>query len=228
VAVDNNYAIWRAFNNEYWPADYFVDAEGHVRYAHFGEGDYDGSERVIQELLREAGAKAVSTSLTSITGHGIEKAADMADVESPETYIGTDRAENFASPGGAISGQSQNYTTPAILALNQWALAGSWNVGPEDAVLDQPGGAITFRFHARDLHLVLGPGRDGKPVRFQVLIDGHAPTADHGVDTDADGNGTVNGVRLYQLIRLAGPVSDHTFSIRFLDPGVKAYSFTFG
>ena len=228
VAIDNDYAIWRAFNNEYWPAHYFIDANGHVRDQHFGEGGYGESERVIQELLREGGAKAIPTSIVGVAGSGIEQAADMADVESPETYIGTDRATNFASPGGAIPDQIQDYTAPAALALNQWALSGSWKIRAEDAVLVQPGGEISFRFHARDLHLVLGPGQDGKPVRFQVLIDGKTPAADHGVDTDAAGNGTVNGVRLYQLVRLAGPVADHIFSIRFLDPGVKAYSFTFG
>ena len=228
VAIDNNYAIWRAFNNEYWPADYFIDADGHIRYHQFGEGGYGEGERVIQELLREAGDKAVPTGVVAVAGGGIEEAADVADIASPETYIGTDRATNFVSPGGAVPDQPHDYTAPAALALNQWALAGSWRVGAEDAVLDQPGGAIIFRFHARDLNLVLGPAQDGQPVRFQVLIDGHAPGSDHGVDIDADGNGMVTGQRLYQLIRLTGPVADHTFSIRFLDPGVDAYSFTFG
>lgn len=152
----------------------------------------------------------------------------MTDVESPETYIGTDRAENFASPGGSDRDQVHAYTAPSSLALNQWALAGDWRVGGEDAVLAQPNGSITYRFHARDLHLVLGPTPDGKPVRFQVLIDGHAPGKDHGVDVDADGNGLINAQRLYQLVRLAGGVNDHTFEVRFLDPGATAYSFTFG
>jgi cytochrome c biogenesis protein CcdA/thiol-disulfide isomerase/thioredoxin len=228
VAIDNNYGIWRGFNNEYWPADYFIDADGHIRFHQFGEGNYDGSERVIQELLREAGDKAVPAGIVSVAGSGIEEAADMADIDSPETYLGTDRATNFASPGGEIPNQTQNYTAPVTLALNQWALAGAWQVGGEEAVLGQPGGEITFRFHARDLNLVLGPAQDGKPIRFQILIDGHAPAADHGVDIDAAGNGTVTGERLYQLVRLDGPVSDHTFSIRFFDPSVKAYSFTFG
>ena len=228
MAIDNNYAIWRGFNNEYWPADYFIDADGHIRAHQFGEGGYDQAERVIQDLLREAGDKAVPAGTVSVAGGGIEQAADMADIQSPETYVGTDRATNFVSPGGAIPGQTSNYTVPATLALNQWALAGTWKVGAENGVLAQPGGEITFRFHARDLNLVLGPSQDGKPIRFQVMIDGHAPASDHGVDIDAAGNGTVMGERLYQLIRLDGPVSDHIFSIRFLDPGVDAYSFTFG
>jgi cytochrome c biogenesis protein CcdA/thiol-disulfide isomerase/thioredoxin len=228
VAIDNHYAIWRGFNNEYWPADYFIDAQGHIRYHQFGEGGYGASERVIQELLREAGDKAVPTGIVAVTGGGIEEAADVADIASPETYIGTERATDFVSPGGAVPDQPHDYTAPAALALNQWALAGNWRVGAEDAVLDQPGGGITFRFHARDLNLVLGPARNGKPVRFQVLIDGHAPGSDRGADIDAAGNGTVTAQRLYQLVRLTGPVADHVFSIRFLDPGVDAYAFTFG
>jgi cytochrome c biogenesis protein CcdA/thiol-disulfide isomerase/thioredoxin len=228
VAIDNNYAIWRGFNNEYWPAHYFIDADGRIRSHHFGEGNYAESEHVIQELLREAGHQDIASGTVSVSGKGVEAAADMTDVESPETYIGTDRAENFASPGGADQDHVHAYTAPATLALNHWALTGDWRVGGQDAVLTQPDGWITYRFHARDLHLVLGPGPDGKPVRFQVLVDGHAPATNHGVDTDADGNGVINGQRLYQLVRLAGDVSDHTFEIRFLAPGATAYSFTFG
>ncbi|WP_158929406.1 cytochrome c biogenesis protein DipZ [Acidisphaera sp. S103] len=228
VAIDNNYAIWRGFNNEYWPAHYFIDADGRIRSHHFGEGDYAESEHVIQQLLREAGHKDIASGTVSVAGKGVEAAADMTDVESPETYIGTDRAENFASPGGADQGQVHPYTAPATLALNRWALTGDWRVGGQDAVLTQPDGGITYRFHARDLHLVLGPAPDGKPVKFQVLVDGHAPGDNHGVDTDADGNGVINAQRLYQLVRLAGGIGDHTFEIRFLDPGATAYSFTFG
>jgi thiol-disulfide isomerase/thioredoxin len=228
VAIDNNYAIWRAFNNEYWPAHYFIDTNGNIRHHHFGEGNYVESERVIQDLLREAGHQDVASGTVSVSASGIEAAADMADVRSPETYIGADRAEGFVSPGGARQDQVSDYTAPTAFALNQWALTGDWRVGGQDAVLAQPDGGITYRFHARDLHLVLGPGTDGKPVRFQVLIDGHSPGDNHGVDTDADGNGVITGQRLYQLVRLAGAVSDHTFHIRFLDAGATAYSFTFG
>ncbi len=228
VAIDNNYAIWRGFDNEYWPAHYFIDPQGRIRHHHFGEGNYDESEHVIQELLREAGHQDVTSGTVSVSGTGVEAAADTTDVESPETYIGTDRAENFASPGGADQGQVHTYTAPASLALNQWALIGGWRVGPQDAILVQPGGGITCRFHARDLHLVLGPASNGTPVKFQILIDGHAPGADHGVDSDAAGNGMIIGQRLYQLVRLSGHVADHTFEIRFLEPGATAYSFTFG
>jgi cytochrome c biogenesis protein CcdA/thiol-disulfide isomerase/thioredoxin len=228
VAIDNSYAIWRGFNNEYWPAHYFIDAEGRIRHHHFGEGDYAESEHVIQELLREAAHQTVASGTVSVSGIGVEEAADMKDVESPETYIGSDRAENFASPGGVVEDQAHHYTAPATLALNRWALTGDWRVGGQDAVLAQPSGGIIYRFHARDLHLVLAPAPDGKPVKFQVLIDGHAPGADHGVDVDANGDGIIKGQRLYQLVRLAGDVTDHTFEIRFLGSGATAYSFTFG
>jgi cytochrome c biogenesis protein CcdA/thiol-disulfide isomerase/thioredoxin len=228
VAIDNNYAIWRGFNNEYWPAHYFIDAEGRIRHHHFGEGDYAESEHVIQELLREAGHQTVASGTVSVSGTGVEEAADMKDVESPETYIGTNRTENFVSPGGAVQDQAHRYTAPAALALNQWALTGDWRVGRQDAVLAQPNGGIIYRFHARDLHLVLGPAPDGKWVKFEVLVDGHAPGADHGVDVDSNGDGVITGQRLYQLVRLAGDVTDHTFEIRFLAPGATAYSFTFG
>jgi hypothetical protein len=228
VAIDNNYAIWHGFNNEYWPAHYFIDADGRIHHHHFGEGNYDESEHVIQELLREAGHQNITSGTVSVPGTGVEAAADMVDVESPETYIGADRAESFASPGGADLDRVHSYTAPSTLALNHWALTGDWRVGGQDAVLAQPNGGITYRFHARDLHLVLGPRLDGKPVRFQVLIDGRAPGNDHGVDIDRGGNGVINGQRLYQLVRLAGDVNDHTFEIRFLDPGATAHSFTFG
>ncbi|MGO4723522.1 MULTISPECIES: cytochrome c biogenesis protein DipZ [unclassified Inquilinus] len=227
VAIDNNYGIWRAFENEYWPAHYFIDAKGQIRHEHFGEGDYDGSERVIQQLLAEAGHKDVAGGLISVSATGAEAASDSGDVQSPETYVGFNRAENFVSTGGVVQNTSHVYAveTPR---LNEWGLAGDWTVGGERAALNQADGSIVYRFHARDLHLVLGPGADGKPVRFCVTIDGAAPGASHGVDTDADGQGTVTGQRLYQLIRQAGPIADHTFEIHFLDPGVQAYAFTFG
>jgi cytochrome c biogenesis protein CcdA/thiol-disulfide isomerase/thioredoxin len=226
VAIDNDYAVWRAFGNEYWPAHYFIDAEGRIRHHHFGEGDYEESERVIQQLIAETG-KAVSTEIAAVSASGAEAAADMANVGSPETYIGYGRAENFISPGGAIEDVHHVYAAAAP-RLNEWALSGDWTIGKEDARLNEREGSIVYRFHARDLHLVLGPGPDGAPVRFQVTIDGGAPAASHGVDIDAGGQGTVTEQRLYQLIRQSGQIADHTFEIRFLDPGVQAYAFTFG
>jgi cytochrome c biogenesis protein CcdA/thiol-disulfide isomerase/thioredoxin len=227
VAVDNDYAIWRAFDNQYWPAHYFADAQGRIRHHHFGEGDYDESERVIQQLLAEAGRTSVSSDLVAVNATGAEAAPDMGNVGSPETYVGYERAENFISPGGAVEDLRHVYTA-ATPRLNEWALAGDWTVGKEDAILNETGGSIVYRFHARDLHLVLGPGPDGKPVRFRVAIDGAAPGTNHGADVDADGQGIVTGQRLYQLIRQSEGISDHTFKIEFLDPGVAAYAFTFG
>jgi cytochrome c biogenesis protein CcdA/thiol-disulfide isomerase/thioredoxin len=228
VAIDNDYAIWRGFNNQYWPAHYFIDAQGRIRYHHFGEGEYDKSEKIIQQLLAEAGKTGISQDIVSVSAHGAEAAADVTDVLSPETYIGYDRAENFASPSGMIVDKSQVYGKPASLDLNQWALTGDWTVDKERAVLDQPNGGITFQFHARDLHLVLGPASDGKRVHFRVRIDGKPPGEDHGVDTDADGNGTIDGQRLYQLVRQQGTVADRQFEIEFQDAGAQAFAFTFG
>jgi len=227
VAIDNDYAIWRAFNNEYWPAHYFIDAQGRIRYHHFGEGGYDESERVIQQLLAEAGNRNVPGGIAWVNASGAEAPADDRDVRSQETYIGYDRAEGFVSPGGAEKDAAKDYTAGSP-ALNQWGLSGRWTIGKESATLDGSGGAIVYRFHARDLHLVLGPAAGGKPVRFRVTVDGAAPGADHGVDTDAAGRGIVDGQRLYQLVRQSGPVRDRTFAIEFLDPGVQAFSFTFG
>ena len=227
VALDNDYKIWRAFHNEYWPAHYFIDAKGQIRHHHFGEGDYAGSERVIQQLLAEAGHGSAQGSIVKVAAGGAQAAADMADVQSPETYIGYDRAQNFVSPGGAEEDEDHTYAAGSP-KLNEWGLAGDWRIGSERATLLKPDGGIVFRFHARDLHLVLAPGDDGKPVRFEVKIDGKPPGDSHGVDADANGAGEVTGDRLYQLVRQSGPVQDHTFSIRFLDPGVHAYAFTFG
>jgi cytochrome c biogenesis protein CcdA/thiol-disulfide isomerase/thioredoxin len=228
VAIDNDYAIWQGFNNEYWPAHYFIDAEGRIRHHHFGEGNYAESEKVIQELLTEAGRTGVAGSIVKVSAGGAEAAADMADVQSPETYIGYDRAENFASTEDAVHDAPHVYALGPKLALNQWGLTGHWTIGGERAALDAADGGITYRFHARDLHLVLGPGTDGKPVHFRILVDGHAPGADHGADVDAAGNGVVTEQRLYQLVRQSGQVADRTFEIQFLDPGVQAFSFTFG
>jgi cytochrome c biogenesis protein CcdA/thiol-disulfide isomerase/thioredoxin len=232
VAVDNDYAIWRAFNNQYWPAHYFIDAQGQIRHHHFGEGDYEESEAVIRQLLAEAGralpSEPAAAQAAGTQTAGVGMAPDNADLASPETYIGYDRAEHFASPGSETHDRLQAYTAPAAPALNQWGLAGKWTVHEEDAVLGQPGGGIVFRFHARDLHLVLGPGAGGKPLRFRVRIDGQAPGADHGVDTDAEGLGSIDSQRLYQLVRQSGAIRDRTFEIEFLDAGAEAYSFTFG
>ena len=227
VAIDNDYAIWRAFNNQYWPAHYFIDAQGHIRHHHFGEGDYAGSERVIQQLLAEAGKTSIAADVVDVKATGAEAAADEPDVKSPETYVGAERAENFVSPGGAVVGTPHTYE-PGMPRLNEWGLKGDWTVGNEQAALNGPDGRIVYRFHARDLHLVLGPGADGKPVRFQVTIDGAAPGDSHGADTDGDGRGSVTGQRLYQLVRQGSSVADHTFEITFLDPGVQAFAFTFG
>ncbi|MBB3446266.1 cytochrome c biogenesis protein DipZ [Rhizobium sp. BK379] len=228
VAVDNNYAIWRAFDNEYWPAHYFIDAKGQVRHHHFGEGDYDQSERIIQQLLTEAGKTGVSSDIVNVKATGAEAASDAANVQSPETYVGYQRSENFVDDKGTVNDAAHDYVA-ATPKLNEWGLTGNWTVGSEQATLNAADGTIYYRFHARDLHLVLGPSAaDGKPVRFKVTVDGKAPSDDHGADTDADGNGTVTGQRLYQLVREAGPVGDHTFEIHFLDPGVQAFAFTFG
>jgi cytochrome c biogenesis protein CcdA/thiol-disulfide isomerase/thioredoxin len=228
VAIDNDYKVWRAFNNEYWPAHYFADAQGRIRYHHFGEGDYAESERVIQQLLREAGAVKVADGLIDADATGVQLAPDMSEVQSPETYVGFQRAEHFVPETGLVPDKVAAYSPPAELALNDWSLDGKWNVGSERATSSAPASRIVYRFHARDLHLVLGPGADGKPVRFKVLIDGKAPGDAHGTDVAPDGSGSVNSQRLYQLIRQSGDVTDRTFSIEFLDPGVSAYAFTFG
>jgi thiol-disulfide isomerase/thioredoxin len=229
VALDNDYAIWQGFNNQYWPAHYFIDADGHIRGHHFGEGDYEESERTIRQLLGEGGYTDLPPpGMQSDGAVGVQAPADEADDQSPETYLGYARAQNFRSPGGLTHDRPQSYSAPAALELNQWALEGMWVVDPEKAVLRKSPGRIVYRFHARDLHLVLGPGAEGKPVRFRVQIDGVAPGANHGADTDANGNGVVKEQRLYQLIRQGAAVGEHVFSIEFLDSDVQAYSFTFG
>jgi cytochrome c biogenesis protein CcdA/thiol-disulfide isomerase/thioredoxin len=228
VPMDNDYRIWRSFNNQFWPADYLIDATGQLRFHHFGEGDYDATEQQIRTLLAEANHQPLPTTPTNIAATGAEAAADSTDTQSPETYIGYHRAQNFASPNGFNQNEAQLYQAPTTLELNQWALAGKWEVDRQIATSLVPTSAIVFRFHARDLHLVLGPSEDGKPIRFRITIDGKAPGEDHGVDTDAEGNGTVKENRLYQLIRQHGTIHDRTFRIEFLTPGVQAYSFTFG
>ncbi|HKR37617.1 MAG TPA: cytochrome c biogenesis protein DipZ [Steroidobacteraceae bacterium] len=228
VAIDNDYTIWRAFNNEYWPAHYFVDSQGRIRGHHFGEGGYDESEQLIRELLTEAGHRELPAPTDVLNGRGIEAAPDESSVASPETYVGYDRAANFVSAAAIAPDRPGEYQTPSELRLNQWALSGNWTVGAESATSNAAGGKISFRFHARDLHLVLGPREDGKPVRFRVTIDGRAPAQDRGVDVDTKGVGVVHEQRLYQLIRQSESVQDRTFTIEFLDPGVQAYAFTFG
>ena len=228
VAIDSDYRIWRSFNNEAWPAQYLVDAKGRIRYHHFGEGDYGDIERVIQQLLKENGAAGLASDTTSVTGVGIEAAPDWTDERSPETYIGYRQAQNFASPEKLHKDSIQLFTAPANPSLNHWGLIGSWNVNAESAVLQAVHGRILFRFHSRDLHLVLAPAKDAKPVRFVVRLDGAAPGENCGVDTSADGSGEIREPRLYQLIRQKGPIVDRTFEIEFLDPGVQALDFTFG
>jgi cytochrome c biogenesis protein CcdA/thiol-disulfide isomerase/thioredoxin len=228
VAVDSNYAIWKAFNNQYWPAHYFIDAQGNIRYHHFGEGEYDKSEQIIQQLLREKNANMEISAPVQVNASGALAGADFNDVQSPETYIGYARAENHLSPETIAKDAPAPYTAPGRMNVNNWGLEGKWNVGAERATLVAAPGKIVFRFHARDLHLVLGPGPDGKPVRFRVLLDGAAPANDHGADVDSQGNGIVKDYRLYQLIRQKGKIEDRTFQIEFLDPGVQAFAFTFG
>jgi len=243
IAVDNDLAIWQAFNNSYWPALYFVDARGHIRHHRFGEGDYEQSEVVIQQLLTEAGVQGIVRELAKVEGVGIEAAPDWADLKSPESYVGYDHAENFASPGGQAWDKRRVYVGPSTLKLNQWALSGDWTSKKQFALLNAPNGQIAYRFHARDLHFIMGPSAPGTTVRFRVTIDGQPPGASHGVDVDAQGNGTVIEPRLYQLIRQPQPIQpqpiqpqpiqpqpiiDRQFQIQFLDPGVEAFDFTFG
>ena len=226
IAVDNRYAIWRAFDNRYWPASYFVDARGRIRHHRFGEGEYEESETVIQQLLAEAGRGGAGRA--SVDPRGVEAAADWASLKSPETYLGHARAENFASPGGMREDAPSLYRPPAMLPLNRWSLAGVWTVGQEFATLNEDSGRVAIRFHARDLHLVLAPATPGRPVRVRVRLDGVAPGADHGVDVDAEGRGSMLHGRLYQLVRQRRDIVARTFEIEFLDPGVRVYVFTFG
>jgi methionine-S-sulfoxide reductase len=228
VVLDNNLALWKAFNNRFWPAHYFVDAKGQIRGHHFGEGKYARSERMIRQLLMEAGAKNLPEPLDDAAGEGVTAPSNTAVVASPETYIGYERAENFASTGGLARDRVKAYALPQSLALNEWALAGSWAVAGEHARLQSPGGRIAFRFKARDLHLVLGPAQAGKAIRFRITVNGAPPNKDSGVDVDAKGNGVVREHRLYNLVRFKGPVAESDFVIEFLDPGVDAFSFTFG
>jgi hypothetical protein len=228
VAADNDYAVWRAFDNHYWPALYFADAQGRIRHHNFGEGEYQRSEMVIQQLLAEAGSARAGHELVSVDAQGLEAPADWDTLGSPETYTGYDRTENFASPDGPVPGQRHVYTAPAQLRLNQWALSGDWTMEDQAATLNEAGGQIMYRFHARDLHAVMGPAAPGAPVRFRVLLDSEPPGAAHGTDIDDQGYGTLAEQRLHQLIRQPGLVTARTFEMTFLDPGAQAFAFTFG
>jgi thiol-disulfide isomerase/thioredoxin len=223
VALDTDYAVWRAFNNHYWPALYIADAEGRIRYHHFGEGAYDECERVIQRLLREAGSGSVSDDLVAISPEGVEAQADWGNLESPETYLGYDQGRNFAA-GDDVP---RSYALPDELLRNRWALAGEWTIEERASVLNEAGGGIAFRFHARDVNLVIR-SREGTQIPFRVILDGEAPGSAHGLDVDSEGNGTLVEPRLYQLVRQPGQAVDRTFGITFSAPGVEAYVFTFG
>jgi hypothetical protein len=228
VALDDEYAVWRAFGNRYWPALYLIDAQGRIRHHQFGEGGYERTELVLQELLAQSGAGAGGRGLVSVTGQGVEAPADWLDLRSPEKYLGHGRTQDFAAPGGVVPGARSRYALPARLRPDHWALSGEWTVGEEATVLHEAHGRIACRFHARDLHLVMGPGDGGDPVRFRVLVDGEPPGAAHGIDVDGEGRGTVTEPRLHQLVRQPGPITDRQVEIEFLDPGVQALVFTFG
>ena len=227
VPIDSDHSIWSAFRNEYWPASYFIDRKGRIRYHHFGEGEYEKSERVIQTLLKENGATGLDESTVRRTADGAE-APPSQDVRSPETYVGYARAEHFASPERMARDSRQTYSPPESPALNQWGFGGSWKAGAESGKLESAPGKIVFRFHSRDLHMVLGPAKNGTPVRFKVKLNGAAPGDDHGSDSGADGAGEVRQPRMYQLVRQKGQIKDVTLEIEFLDPGVEAFSVTFG
>jgi thiol-disulfide isomerase/thioredoxin len=228
VAIDNEYAVWSAFANHYWPALYFADEQGRVRHHHFGEGEYQQSEMVIQQLLAEAGTTGRDHELVLVEARGVEAPADWADLRSPETYTGHERTENFASPGGALPGKPRVYSAPAQLRLNHWALSGDWTVEEQVVTLSEAQGQLAYRFHARDLNLVMGPAAPGTTAAFRVRIDGQPPGAAHGADVDDEGNGILAEQRLHQLVRQPGPITDRTFEITFLGAGVQVYSFTFG
>ncbi len=228
IAIDSDYKVWRAFENRYWPAIYLIDAEGRIRYRQFGEGDYERTETAIQNLLAEAGTSGFDHAPVAAEGKGVELAADWENVRSPETYAGSGRGENFASPGGVVAGGLGEYQIPERLGLNQWAVSGTWSIGAEAAAVKSANGRLAFRFHARDLNLVMGPARPGASIRFRVSIDDEAPAAERGLDVDRDGGGAVTEQRLYQLVRQKRMIDDRTFAIEFVDPGAELFVFTFG
>jgi hypothetical protein len=227
IALDSDYRVWSAFGNRYWPAVYLTDAEGRIRYHHFGEGEYDDGEWMIQHLLREARSEGIDEELVSVTAEGLEAQADWTDLGSPETYLGYQQGQNHDSPDGVAYDEPRGYVAPESLQLNTWALAGNWTIEGRASVLNEAGGRIVFRFHARDVHLVLR-SRAGAAVPFRVAVDGAAPGDAHGLDVDEEGNGTLIQPRLYQLVREPGEIADRTFEITFLDAGVEAYVFSFG
>lgn len=226
IAVDSEHRIWNALHNQYWPALYLIDAHGQIRHHHFGEGGHEQSELTIQTLLHEAGADSVRDAISVVHPHGVEAAADWHNLETPESYLGYQRSQTFVSPGGAVPDRKRSYAVPTGMRLNSWALSGEWTIGKQSALLNEANGSITYRFHARDAHLVMGPA--APPVRFRVRIDGRNPGGDHGLDVDDEGLGAVTEPRLYQLLRQSGPITERTLEITFLDPGVHAYVFTFG
>ncbi len=228
IAIDNDFAIWHAFANHYWPALYLVDTQGHIRSHHFGEGAYEQSEMMLQHVLAEAGIGGITDDLVSVDAQGVEAPADWGSLRSPETYVGYERTEHFASPGGAVLDKRHLYAAPERFTLNQWALSGEWMMGSQATVLHTANGRIAYRFHARDLHLVMGPAARGASVRFRVFVDGRPPGAAHGSDVDEQGNGMATDQRLYQLIRQPEHIADRQFEIEFLDAGVEAFVFTFG
>lgn len=228
IAVDSNHAIWRAFNNQYWPALYVADARGYVRHHQFGEGGYERSEAVIQQLLGEVGAASIDSTRVTVSGRGVEAAADWGNLKSPESYLGYDRANNFVPSGEFMFDERRRYTIPSRMKLNQWSLSGEWSVQHDAVELNAPNGRIVFRFHARDVHLVMGPSTHGRNVRFRVRIDGHSPVEARGTDLDADGNGTVVEPRMYHLIRQTVSIMERQIEIEFVDAGVEAFAFTFG
>jgi thiol-disulfide isomerase/thioredoxin len=228
IALDPDFAVWRAFNNNYWPAVYIADAEGKIRHMHFGEGGYEESEMAVQMLLRESGVESVPEDLVSVADEGFEAQADWQTLGSPESYLGYEQGQNFVSANTAEFDEPQDFGVPERLELNQWALSGNWTLGPGKSVLNDEGGSLVFRFHARDVNLVMGPPESG-PVQFQVRVDGEPPGDSHGLDVDENGNGTLDRPpRLHQLIRERRPVTDRTFEITFLAPGAEVYCFTFG
>lgn len=228
VAIDNDYAVWSAFANHYWPALYFIDAQGRIRHHRFGEGDFERSEMIIKQLLQDAGVEGLPEGLSTVEGQGAEAAADWADLGSAENYLGYDQTANFESPTGAALDRRHVYSAPVRLSLNGWGLSGDWTVSGDAILLNAPNGRIAYQFHARDLHMVMGPAAHGSSVRFRVFLDGQTVGAAHGGDVDEEGNGTVGEQRMYQLIRQPQPIGDRRFEIEFLDAGVEAFNFTFG
>ena len=228
VAVDNDFAVWQAFANNYWPALYFVDAQGRIRHHRFGEGDYERSEMVIRQLLADAGTEDLPAGLSSIDPHGDEVQADWEDLGSPESYLGYEQESGFDAPGGISQNRPHTYSAPPRLRLNRWSLTGNWTVRSDASALNEAGGRIAFNFHARDVNLVMGPAKKGMTVPFRVYLDGEVGRAAHGADVDDQGNGTLNEQRMHQLIRQQKPIVDRRFEIEFLDSGAEGFCFTFG